>query len=155
MRKPFTQGETATIWEDHQAGVPLKRIARRLGPETSAISEYVGRTGAIRPRQAAPRCPIPSPEADRFRINRPDPRRRLAFEGGPHVCPGASLARLEARIAVEEMLDNVASMTPPNRAGMSRSTWPGPTAKSTRGGTRYRGAGLTLTFGKKVFEWHR
>ena len=36
----------------------------------------------------------------------------LAFGGGPHVCPGASLARLEARVAVEVFLDNVASVTP-------------------------------------------
>jgi cytochrome P450 len=28
------------------------------------------------------------------------------------VCPGASLARLEARVALEVFLDNVASVTP-------------------------------------------
>ena len=49
-RKPFTDEEKATIWDDHEAGVPLKRIARNLGREISAISEYVGRTGGIRPR---------------------------------------------------------------------------------------------------------
>jgi cytochrome P450 len=51
-------------------------------------------------------------DADRFRVDRPDPRGHLAFGGGPHVCPGASLARLEARVAVEAFLDNVASVTP-------------------------------------------
>jgi cytochrome P450 len=51
-------------------------------------------------------------DAGRFRVDRPDPRGHLAFGGGPHVCPGASLARLEARIAVEVFLDNVASVTP-------------------------------------------
>ncbi len=50
MRKPFTEEEKATIWADHQAGVPLKRIARTLGRENSAIRKYVGRTGGIRPR---------------------------------------------------------------------------------------------------------
>ena len=49
-RKPFSDEEKATIWDDHEAGVPLKRIARNLGREISAISEYVGRTGGIRPR---------------------------------------------------------------------------------------------------------
>jgi IS30 family transposase len=50
MWKPFTEEEVATIWEDHQAGVPLKRIARTLGRENSAVRKYVGRTGGIRPR---------------------------------------------------------------------------------------------------------
>ncbi|MGP0030597.1 MAG: cytochrome P450 [Acidimicrobiales bacterium] len=51
-------------------------------------------------------------DAGRFRLDRPDPRGHLAFGGGPHVCPGAGLARLEARVAVEVFLDNVASVTP-------------------------------------------
>jgi hypothetical protein len=54
-------------------------------------------------------------DAGRFRLDRPDPRGHLAFGGGPHVCPGASLARLEARVAVEVFLDNVASVTPVQR----------------------------------------
>ena len=49
-KKPFADEEKATIWDDHQAGVPLKRIARKLGRQKSAIREYVGRTGGIRPR---------------------------------------------------------------------------------------------------------
>ena len=49
-KKPFADEEKATIWDDHQAGVPLKRIARKLGRQNSAIREYVGRTGGIRPR---------------------------------------------------------------------------------------------------------
>lgn len=47
-----------------------------------------------------------------FRLDRPDPRSHLAFGGGPHVCPGSSLARLEARIAVEVLLDRVSAMAP-------------------------------------------
>jgi cytochrome P450 len=47
-----------------------------------------------------------------FRLDRPDARGHLAFGGGPHVCPGSSLARLEARIAVEVLLDRVAAMRP-------------------------------------------
>jgi cytochrome P450 len=64
-------------------------------------------------------------DAHRFRVDRPDPRGHLAFGGGPHVCPGASLARLEARVAVEVLLDNVASMTPvhPGRYEPVDVTW--------------------------------
>lgn len=47
---------------------------------------------------------------DEFRLDRPDPRGHLGFGGGPHVCPGATLARLEARVAVEALLDRVAAM---------------------------------------------
>jgi cytochrome P450 len=45
-----------------------------------------------------------------FRLDRPDPRAHLGFGGGPHVCPGASLARLEARVAVGVLLDRVAEL---------------------------------------------
>lgn len=47
-----------------------------------------------------------------FRLDRPDPRSHLAFGGGPHVCPGAALARLEARVAVEVFVARVAAVTP-------------------------------------------
>ena len=46
---------------------------------------------------------------DEFRLDRPSARDHLAFGGGPHVCPGASLARLEGRVALDVFLDRVAS----------------------------------------------
>lgn len=46
-------------------------------------------------------------EPDAFRLDRPSARDHVAFGGGPHVCPGASLARLEGRIALEVFLDRV------------------------------------------------
>ena len=42
-----------------------------------------------------------------FRLDRPNWREHFAFGGGPHICPGASLARLEARVALETFLDRV------------------------------------------------
>jgi cytochrome P450 len=47
-----------------------------------------------------------------FRLDRPDPRGHIAFGGGPHVCPGASLARLEGRVALAVFLDRVGDVTP-------------------------------------------
>ena len=42
-----------------------------------------------------------------FRLDRDNWREHLSFGGGPHVCPGASLARLEARVALDVFLDRV------------------------------------------------
>jgi cytochrome P450 len=50
-------------------------------------------------------------DPDTFRLDRQNPRGHIAFGGGPHVCPGANLARLEARVATEVLLDRVASIT--------------------------------------------
>ena len=46
-----------------------------------------------------------APEA--FRLDRPSARDHLAFGGGPHVCPGAALARLEGRVALDVFLERV------------------------------------------------
>jgi len=45
-----------------------------------------------------------------FRLDRTKPRDHLAFGAGPHICPGASLARMEAVVAVDVLCDAVASM---------------------------------------------
>ena len=46
-------------------------------------------------------------DPDEFRLDRPSAKDHLAFGGGPHVCPGASLARLEGRVALDVFLDRV------------------------------------------------
>ncbi len=50
-------------------------------------------------------------EPERFALDRSDPRRHLAFGGGPHICPGAHLARMEARVALNVLLDSARSLT--------------------------------------------
>jgi cytochrome P450 len=67
--------------------------------------------GAVIPRGAsiivaiggANRDPDVFDQPDRLRIDRPDASRHLSFSFGIHHCLGAVLARLEARIAVEEL----------------------------------------------------
>ena len=43
-------------------------------------------------------------DADQFILDRPNIGDHLAFGRGPHHCPGAGLARLELRVAFEELL---------------------------------------------------
>ena len=62
-------------------------------------------------------------DPDDFKLDRADGRRHLAFGGGPHVCPGATLARLEARIAVEAFLDHVATAQPVDDAETNVATF--------------------------------
>lgn len=44
------------------------------------------------------------PDPDAFILDRPNIRDHLAFGRGPHNCVGAGLARLELRVALEELL---------------------------------------------------
>ena len=51
------------------------------------------------------------PTADRIDVAR-DPNPHLSFGFGPHFCLGALLARLEARVVLEELLDRFATVEP-------------------------------------------
>ncbi|MFE4457950.1 cytochrome P450 [Nocardia tengchongensis] len=44
-------------------------------------------------------------DADEFDITRPTAHRNISFGYGPHICPGAALARLEAAIALPALFD--------------------------------------------------
>jgi cytochrome P450 len=47
-----------------------------------------------------------------FRIDRPNAKQHVAFGFGEHLCLGASLARLEARVMFEELLPLLAGIEP-------------------------------------------
>jgi cytochrome P450 len=47
---------------------------------------------------------------DEFRLDRPNPKGHFAFGGGPHVCPGSALARLEGRVLLEVLLERVCEL---------------------------------------------
>jgi cytochrome P450 len=50
-------------------------------------------------------CVYQAPEE--FRLDRPKPRDHVGFGAGPHICPGAPLARMEARLLLGAFLDAV------------------------------------------------
>jgi cytochrome P450 len=56
---------------------------------------------------AANRDPAVFADPDRYDVRRANASRHLAFAHGPHFCLGAHLARLEARIAIETLLDQL------------------------------------------------
>jgi cytochrome P450 len=67
---------------------------------------------------SANRDPRQFPEANRFVITR-DPNPHLAFGQGIHFCLGASLARLEARIVLSDLLEQTTDL-----ALASDAPWP-------------------------------
>ena len=52
------------------------------------------------------------PDPDVFRLDRAKPTAHVAFGGGPHVCPGSALARLEGRSALRVFRERVAAFEP-------------------------------------------
>jgi cytochrome P450 len=69
----------------------------------------------------ANRDPSVFEQPDEFRIDRPDPGRHLSFSLGMHHCLGAALARLEGRIAIEELTQRYPALeltAPPTRRSL-------------------------------------
>jgi cytochrome P450 family 150 subfamily A5 len=59
---------------------------------------------------AANRDPHRFEDPAEFRVERGNTREHLAFGRGVHSCPGGSLARLEARVSIERLLDRTADI---------------------------------------------
>lgn len=68
---------------------------------------------------SANRDPRVFTDPDAYRIDRPDVANSLSFGFGRHFCLGASLARLEARVVLEELVKSVADYDV-DAAGTSR-----------------------------------
>ena len=60
---------------------------------------------------AANRDPAQFDAPDAMRLDRKYPKQHLGFGRGQHFCIGAVLARLEARVVLEELLSATASLS--------------------------------------------
>ncbi|GAA3204142.1 cytochrome P450 [Actinocorallia longicatena] len=81
------------------------RLARRTttvgGVEVPVGSSVMVLLGAANRDPGRFECPA------EFRLERPNVREHIAFGRGAHSCPGAPLARVEARVSLERMLDRM------------------------------------------------
>jgi cytochrome P450 len=85
---------------------PVKTVSRLTRTDTTlgGVAIPAGTTVSIFPH-AANRDPRHFEAPNELRLGRPNARENLAFGRGIHVCPGAPLARVEARIAIDRILD--------------------------------------------------
>jgi cytochrome P450 len=86
-------------------GGPVKASFRLVKKQVAlgGLDLPVGTTVMIA-TAAANRDPRKFSEPGEFRLGRPGVREHLSFGRGIHTCPGAALARAEARISLERML---------------------------------------------------
>ncbi|MCU1367437.1 MAG: cytochrome [Ilumatobacteraceae bacterium] len=59
---------------------------------------------------AANRDPRRFEDPATFDVNRANARQHISFGRGPHTCPGAPLARAEARVSIERLLDQTSAI---------------------------------------------
>lgn len=87
---------------------PVHCTFRRATEETSLEGVPVEKGAMVIPVWgAAGRDPSVFPDPERFDIDRANVRKHMGFGHGPHFCAGAELARVETRIAFEELLARI------------------------------------------------
>lgn len=99
------------VEESLRVDSPVQVLARAVLAETELAGCPVGPGDRVVFGLASANRDEAAHEApEEFRLDRARPRDHLAFGAGPHVCPGASLARLEAVVTIEELVRAVRSM---------------------------------------------
>jgi cytochrome P450 len=102
----------AAIEESLRLDPPVRLLMRTCSASTVVAGEPIDKGDAvIFGVEQANRDEDRFENAEVFDLERDDIRRHLAFGGGPHVCPGAHLARMEARVAIEALLDAATGLT--------------------------------------------
>ncbi|MEU0541186.1 cytochrome P450 [Nocardia sp. NPDC005978] len=87
---------------------PVTHLLMRFATEDITVGDTVidKGEGVVISYRAVGRDPqIHGDDADDFDITRPTAARNISFGYGPHICPGAALARLEAAIGLPALFD--------------------------------------------------
>jgi len=85
---------------------PIRSFVRRVEEDTELAGKRLraGQYVALFYGSANRDESVFGPDADAFDVFRPSASRHVAFGHGEHLCLGASLARLEARLVFEELI---------------------------------------------------
>ena len=87
---------------------PIQCTYRRATADTQLHGCLIQKGAMVLPMWAAAnRDPEEFPAPETFDISRKNVRKHMGFGYGPHFCAGAELARLEARIAFELLLERL------------------------------------------------
>jgi len=97
--------ETLRLESPVKGDFRLSRIPARVGG-----AEIPAGTTVMVLNGAANRDPRRFADPGTFDVARPNARQHLAFGRGIHTCPGAPLARAEARVSIERLLDRTAEI---------------------------------------------
>ncbi len=95
--------EEALRWDG-----PVTHLLMRFATEDITVGDTVIEQGAgvvMSYRTIGRDTTVHGPDADTFDITRPTAKRHISFGYGPHICPGAALARLEASIALPALFE--------------------------------------------------
>ncbi|WP_040789531.1 cytochrome P450 family protein [Nocardia paucivorans] len=98
----------AAIEETLRWDGPVNHLLMRFATEDITVEDTTIEKGegvVISYRAIGRDTEVHGPDADDFDITRPTANRNISFGYGPHICPGAALARLEARIALPALFE--------------------------------------------------
>ena len=101
----------ATVEETLRYYSPVQSTLRRCVKDTDVAGTPVRKGELVHAAiGSANRDVAAFPDADDIRLDRESQRSHFGFGAGPHVCPGAALARLEATVALRVFAHRIAVM---------------------------------------------
>ena len=102
----------ATIEEALRWDPPIQCTYRRATQDDAIEGVAINAGEMVIPMWAGANWdPQVFPNPEQFDIDRPSTKPHMGFGFGPHFCTGAELARIEARVAFEELLGRLNEIT--------------------------------------------